>query len=129
MTKTQASNIRKWYDALRSGKYKQVRGKLRKRLEGGGYGYCCLGVACKVLGVKMSGPEYLPIEAAKALFGDTNRERCDPLLLVNGTSIYASLLNDYGTDGRKPWNFKRIAAAIRENYKEAWNKRFLPKTG
>lgn len=34
----------KWIEALRSGKYKQTTGKLQD-----GVGYCCLGVACKVL--------------------------------------------------------------------------------
>jgi hypothetical protein len=33
-----------WIDALRSGEYKQIKGKLNN-LDG----YCCLGVACKVL--------------------------------------------------------------------------------
>ena len=35
----------KWVDALRSGKYKQTRSALRH-----GDTYCCLGVACAVLG-------------------------------------------------------------------------------
>ncbi len=35
----------KWVDALRSGKYKQTKSALRQ----GDY-YCCLGVACDVLG-------------------------------------------------------------------------------
>lgn len=35
-----------WLRALRSGEYKQTRGKL-KDLSGG---YCCLGVACEVIG-------------------------------------------------------------------------------
>lgn len=36
-------NIRKWVDALRSGKYQQTTGKLSD-----GQAYCCLGVACEV---------------------------------------------------------------------------------
>lgn len=40
-------NIRKWVKALRSGKYQQIRGRLYD-----GTGYCCLGVACDVLGLK-----------------------------------------------------------------------------
>lgn len=36
-------NVRKWVDALRSGKYKQCRSYLNK-----GDAYCCLGVACEV---------------------------------------------------------------------------------
>lgn len=40
-------NQMKWISALRSGKYKQGKGTLRR----GDY-YCCLGVACEVLGIK-----------------------------------------------------------------------------
>lgn len=34
----------KWIEALRSGEYKQCRGKLHKEL----VGYCCLGVLCDI---------------------------------------------------------------------------------
>lgn len=36
-------NQQKWVDALRSGEYNQTTGTLQDD-----YGYCCLGVACKV---------------------------------------------------------------------------------
>lgn len=36
-------NAKKWVAALRSGKYQQVKGALRRS-----EGYCCLGVACDV---------------------------------------------------------------------------------
>lgn len=39
-------NIRKWVEALRSGKFQQTNGALRD-LDG----YCCLGVACEVSGL------------------------------------------------------------------------------
>lgn len=46
----------KWLKELRSGKRKQCASQLKKRLEDGTYGYCCLGVLnsinqykCKVL--------------------------------------------------------------------------------
>lgn len=39
---------KEWIKALRSGKYKQARGKLRV-----GRAYCCLGVLCKVGGIKI----------------------------------------------------------------------------
>ena len=36
-----------WLAALRSGKYKQIRGMLRDIIRHpGGFGYCCLGVLC-----------------------------------------------------------------------------------
>lgn len=37
------NDIRKWVNALRSGKYHQTRGNLQDE-----DGYCCLGVACRV---------------------------------------------------------------------------------
>lgn len=37
-------NILKWTKALRSGEFKQAKGKLQTA-----NGYCCLGVACKIL--------------------------------------------------------------------------------
>lgn len=37
------SDIQKWVEALRSGEYKQGRGRFQSN-----EGYCCLGVACKV---------------------------------------------------------------------------------
>lgn len=39
---------KEWVDALRSGKYKQTRGKLKSRAGG----FCCLGVLCEVMGIK-----------------------------------------------------------------------------
>lgn len=42
--KVDKKDIQKWVKALRSGKYKQGTGALQNES-----GYCCLGVACKVL--------------------------------------------------------------------------------
>jgi hypothetical protein len=45
LSKAQIKRNRKaWVEALRSGKFKQTRGKLRSR----NAAYCCLGVACEV---------------------------------------------------------------------------------
>jgi hypothetical protein len=40
----------KWVDALRSGEYKQGRGSLRQKHEGGDATYCCMGVLACLLG-------------------------------------------------------------------------------
>jgi hypothetical protein len=40
-------DAKRWVQALRSGKYQQATGVLYD-----GNGYCCLGVACDVLGIK-----------------------------------------------------------------------------
>jgi hypothetical protein len=46
----------KWLEALRSGKYKQTRGALRRPAKNNSDwpgGYCCLGVLCKVVAPKV----------------------------------------------------------------------------
>lgn len=45
MTPEQDAHVTQWVVALRSGKYKQARHRLKN-----GDGYCCLGVACIVAG-------------------------------------------------------------------------------
>jgi len=44
------SKMEKWVKALRSGKYKQARSRLRE-IDGDKIGYCCLGVLGEVCGV------------------------------------------------------------------------------
>lgn len=43
-TKEEKEQVLKWLEALRSGKYKQTTGTLQDE-----NGFCCLGVACKIL--------------------------------------------------------------------------------
>lgn len=40
--------IKAWVEALRSGKYTQIRGMLSSLDEDGALSHCCLGVACEV---------------------------------------------------------------------------------
>lgn len=43
---------KKWCEALRSGKYKQCTGRLRRPIsESGELGHCCLGVLCELSGM------------------------------------------------------------------------------
>jgi hypothetical protein len=44
-----------WVTALRSTKYRQVRGALREQLPGKHVGYCCLGVLCDVAKEEVAG--------------------------------------------------------------------------
>lgn len=86
MTTVNEINMAKWIVALRSGKYRQTKGKLRARLGGG---MCCLGVACDISGLGKWEPsesdtdrrlyvvgdreedgEALPPSVAQWLFGD-----------------------------------------------------------
>ena len=39
--------VKLWVEALRSGKYQQIKGVLRQPLANG-YGHCCLGVLCEI---------------------------------------------------------------------------------
>jgi len=41
-------NAQKWVKALRSGKYKQATGQLKRQDDGGSTTFCCLGVACEL---------------------------------------------------------------------------------
>lgn len=47
LTEEQKANREKWIRALESGEYKQTKGVLHD-----GVGWCCLGVACDVLGIR-----------------------------------------------------------------------------
>lgn len=104
------SIAKRWVKALRSGKYKQGRGKLR-RVEDEVTKHCCLGVLCELRGVRFDGAR-----------GGLNREE----LKWGGFESKASLitapdvlwgqpqtlaeLNDAG------WSFERIATYIEKNW-------------
>lgn len=86
----------KWINALRSGRYKQCKGRLKK-----GDGYCCLGVLAKVQGCK------LPMAAG----------------ILNGRySGYAAGLESHsqsklaGLNDNDDYSFKDIATFIEKNY-------------
>lgn len=66
--KQQKQNRKKWIEALRSGKYKQGKGYLKRNDE-----YCCLGVACEILGATQ---EKRPSEPGVTWFS------------LNGTSMF-----------------------------------------
>jgi hypothetical protein len=101
-------NVKKWVKALRSGKYKQGRGALLIK-EGNSEKYCCLGVVCKLAGMKPKEKNgrfyfgntvsYLPKKAQKWLW--VGRE--DPLI----NDILATTLND-----ARRLTFKQIANRI-----------------
>ena len=44
---------KQWVAALRSGKYMQTTGYLKKKEEDGKCAYCCLGVLCSVAGLRL----------------------------------------------------------------------------
>lgn len=103
----------KWIKALRSGDYQQCGGKLYN-----GEGYCCLGVACKILHPKIKlegkgviskkelGNSYKNIKVPKLLHGYGNMNNVEGNLVVNKLAG----MNDSGK-----YSFKRIATWIEKN--------------
>lgn len=120
--------IRKWYAALMSGDYKQIR----RRLQGDG-GYCCLGVLCHVAGYEdadgykdeIAGqignlPSLLALH-----FDDDDPNLTIPAHIlksmpVDHPSVYSSrasaaILNDSGK-----YSFEQIAACVKATWPEAF---------
>jgi hypothetical protein len=109
-------NAKRWLRALRSGKYKQGTGCLRKRRKGEDF-YCCLGVACD-LAVKThvigrprfdrNSREYVYREVKTGSLPNKVREWLgladDEGFFEGGSSLAKK--NDSG------WSFKKIARLI-----------------
>lgn len=91
----------KWVEALRSGKYTQARGTLKKEVEGSGVSYCCLGVLCEVAGLAYAAWQGIPPEASldkvglpdgEALKLTQMNDGCDEVLL---SSMSFPVIADY----------------------------------
>jgi hypothetical protein len=116
--------IRKWVAALRSGKFRQANGSLVKAAKNKHLKYCCLGVACKIAGLKPNPSEdglelefagedcYLPIDLATKIGIEK-----DPIVEVPSKELgfdiggiqyptLSQLNDDYN------FNFKKIADVI-----------------
>jgi hypothetical protein len=104
------NELKTWIAALRSGEYKQTTGSLQDYK-----GYCCLGVACKVLIPK----DQLELNTNGDLFGTLPIDQSHPpewLKDINRdfsekTGRSLSVLND--TDGL---SFNEIADLLEKNY-------------
>lgn len=92
--KVNIKELKKWIAALDSGEYKQTRGYLQDEV-----GYCCLGVACKVLipltrqefkGLYLSGSLPYSQPFSPEWLGDINND------FYNRTGGSLSSLNDSG---------------------------------
>lgn len=105
----------KWLKALRSGKYKQAKGYLFD-----GEGHCCLGVLCRVMGMKPRkkyGTYIFGRDAERRLPPSIMRKTGvgelgglhHPVILDGVTLGTLSQLNDYG------FSFKRIASIIEKH--------------
>ena len=135
-------HCRQWLAALRSGEYRQTKGKLKAR----NHSFCCLGVACEVAGIPSIyyGQEYYygPEGALKAVKDDEDGEGSD-WLRVNSTSLPPVAQEWLGTATEAPrlakpvtftwhgeevkesslielndtygWSFEQIAEAVEKN--------------
>lgn len=116
MSATQRRNLRRWIAALRSGKFKQTVGVLRRNdAAGNAVGHCCLGVLCEISGGEAAverdkpyfrmpnGVEYnprsLPLGVARQQFGDdlagrNSNDMLRPLAVMNDDgATFADIAN------------------------------------
>lgn len=110
-----ASIKKRWVAALRSGKYKQGMGDLRREgFKEGEHEYCCLGVLCDLHSKTKEGRKW----------NDRTYGRADTSLLPQSVQTWAGLkVDDPEVAGRSlsGWNdsehasFKRIATLIEKH--------------
>lgn len=97
----------KWVAALRSGEYKQTKGRLYS-----GKGYCCLGVFCKAV----DGVNLKKGDESDDLFCDASREHYKRIRHLLGVDIRDTLMamND-GCAMTEKRSFSQIADYIETN--------------
>jgi hypothetical protein len=99
----------RWVKALRSGKYKQGTGHLKRRS-----GYCCLGVLCELRGVGFDGLRGTLPDRAMRWAGMSNphgKAQKGPLHRI-------SLAQRNDGNGARRHSFKMIAKLIERHWKE-----------
>jgi hypothetical protein len=124
-----------WVAALRSGKYQQTRGALKRNApeegDGAPAGFCCLGVLCDLHSQATSEPWDIDVNR----YGNVSRyldsggtlpakvgkwaglDSVNPQVKFNGSSQFISQVNDgktYSIDAVKPQPFEVIAKLIEE---------------
>lgn len=107
-TKMDPKIKKQWTKALRSGEYKQGRGKLRTRT-----GYCCLGVLCDITD-RGSWSRSDSRWYHRGVSGSLPREIREELLITRENEKRLVEMND-GDDVIRKHTFKEIAAWIDEN--------------
>lgn len=106
---------KKWLKALRSGKYRQTRGKLKGKV-----GHCCLGVACEiakkegVIGGHEGELMYLPYAVAAWLSIRSSGG------VFKDKKGYTRSLANYNDISK--YNFKKIADIIEDNAESIFEK-------
>lgn len=128
LSKKHKDQLRKWVAALRSGNYKQGKGRLRTSGENGKQDeFCCLGVWCDLrskpkwelvegiyyVGKLMQEAQIVPSDlfGGNPIFEDTMNGDVLIAGLVDGDQVFATVAND-----EKEWSFKKIATSIERYY-------------
>lgn len=106
----------KWIKALRSGEYKQARGKLEQTDENGAAtGHCCLGVLCRITKVEAT---VIPGKATEFGAGQMDMPRPADMeawgLGPDDAHLLAEM-NDGSSGISDNKSFKRIATFIEKN--------------
>lgn len=133
------ANIKKWHDALVSGKYDQTTGKLRDDHadDTDDKAYCCLGVACEAaildgVALEWAGAEYRlkqDVEHLDPEEGCTIWETELPPVVQAWLGVWdenPDLLTEEGTkpaivlNDTERWTFDQIAKAIRRTWPAAF---------
>lgn len=107
--------MQKWVKALRSGKYKQTRLRLKDST-----GYCCLGVLCDISAPETS--EYWVKYGDEYTFSECNDSLPYNVIVWAGMKSAIGLSTPSASltkkNDIKRWSFKKIADFIEHNYKK-----------
>lgn len=113
----------KWVKALRSGKYKQGR----RRLKSLDNSYCCLGVLCEIMGIEPELNEDLDSSGSGVSYNFNGHSLNVPTTVLSKSGLKDSYGNIDLPGGRvslvglndvRKRSFKHIAAFIERNYKK-----------
>lgn len=104
MTKQQALE---WVNALRSGKYKQGKSRLKQKYKDGSTRFCCLGVAADLL--KLDSKSHQILQSVSIPYNSSVEMYSYDLFLGKDIQIELAELNDDGKD------FEYIADYIESN--------------
>lgn len=134
-------NMRKWVEALESGKYRKTKGALHKKKQHGG-GFCCLGVATDLY-LKEQGRKWTRSPPGDdELYYLTPKQQKDKVrtqfegeggllppdvvrwlglkdsnpVLANKAKGAAESVSATSANDAYDWSFKKIAAALRKRY-------------
>lgn len=117
ITKTVKDARLKWIKALESGRYKQIKGRLCEKVTPNSYGYCCLGVLCKV---NPDRGKFLPMSCAfiPTEGGLYNEEYAPPVNVSKAVGLTKKTIDKCidMNDGEYK-SFKEIATYLRKIWK------------